>query len=109
MSKFYPYMLATFEYIIHNGMPKVIDVNGIAYSMEYSTPVPGLNPDLIYKEFITRVVALDNETELPRQIRYREMIKGVYDKVRQFGPAFFDGGKVISLIDGEVKMTNSFL
>jgi hypothetical protein len=37
------------------------------------------------------------------------MIKGIYDKVRRFGPAFFTGDKVISLIDGEERLAKSFL
>ncbi len=108
-SKFYPYTLATFEYVVHKGAPKVIDVNGIAYSMTFEKPVPNLNPDVIYKEFISRVVALDNNMELQRQMLYQEMAKGLYDRFRQFGPAFYDGDKVTSLIDGEARPASSFL
>ncbi len=109
VTRFYPYMLATIEYIVYKGAPKVIDVNSIANAMMFDIAMPSLNPDGIYKEFTSRVAALENGTELQRQVRYHEMIKGIYDKVRRFGPAFFTGDKVISLIDGEERLAKSFL
>ncbi|MBN2154208.1 MAG: hypothetical protein JW839_22325 [Candidatus Lokiarchaeota archaeon] len=66
-------------------------------------------PDAFYKEFVSKVAAFKNDEELPRQVQYHEMIKGLYDEIVQFGPSFFSGDKVTSLIDGEERPVSTFL
>ncbi|MBN2150632.1 MAG: hypothetical protein JW839_04200, partial [Candidatus Lokiarchaeota archaeon] len=79
VAKYYPYMLASIEYIVHKGVPKVNDINSVSNVMTWDKPIPGLNPDAFFKEFVSKVTAFKNDEELPRQVQYHEMIKGLYD------------------------------
>jgi hypothetical protein len=109
VSRYYSYLFSSIEFILHKNVPRVIDVNSVSNSMKFEKPVSGLNPDSFFKVFIDRVVSLSNSEENERQTVYHDTIKRIYARVRQFGPAFFDGEKVTSLVDGVTKDVKDFL
>jgi hypothetical protein len=109
VAKFYPYLFSSMEYILFKGVPRVIDMNSVSNTLKMEKPIPNLKPDMIFKEFIDRVVLLKNSDELEKQIRYRVEIRFIYENLKKFGPAFFTGDKLISLIDGAEKDVKEFL
>nr|MDO8111681.1 hypothetical protein [Candidatus Sigynarchaeota archaeon] len=100
VNKYYPYIFSTIEYITLNNMARVIDVNSVANSLKFEPVLEKQTPDFFFKNFIARVLELKNQEELPKQIAYHEAIKNTYKKVQDFGPAFIDGEKIISLKNG---------
>ncbi|MBN2153724.1 MAG: hypothetical protein JW839_19865 [Candidatus Lokiarchaeota archaeon] len=100
VAKYYPYLFSSVEYIVTKNGPRVIDVNSVSNTLKLDTPIPNLKPDVIFKEFIDRAINLKNADELEKQIKYRVGIKAAYDNLKKFGPAFFTGEKVISMVDG---------
>ncbi|MEX2718938.1 MAG: hypothetical protein Q6370_021790 [Candidatus Sigynarchaeota archaeon] len=109
ISKYYPYLFSSIEYIITKRGPRVIDINSVSNTLKLDKPIPNLKPDVIFKEFIDRVINLRNADELERQILYRSEIKTLYENLKKFGPAFFNGEKIISLIDGAERDIKDFL
>jgi hypothetical protein len=109
VAKYYPYLFSSIEYILFKGSPRIIDINSVSNTLKMDKSISNLKPDLIFKEFFDRVVILKNAEELEKQIRYRADIRTVYENLKKFGPAFFNGDKIISLIDGMEKNVKDFL
>lgn len=109
VNRYYPYIFASIEYIMYKNMAKIIDVNSVANSLKFEKLLSNETPDFFFKNFIARVIDLKNQEELSKQIAYHETVKKIYKKIRDFGPAFIHGEKVVSLIDDAEKDVKEFL
>lgn len=109
VGKYYACILTSLEFAIHDGTPKVIDINSVSNSLRFDIFPPGLNPDIILNHFLDSVSKLNNEEELRYQIAYKEQIERIYNKIKFLGPAYFDRGKITSLVDDQIIDVVEFL
>lgn len=109
VARYYPFLLSGLEFVMYKGTPRIIDVNSVSNTLKMEKPIANLKPDQIFKEFVDRIVKMNNVEELEKQIEYFASINRVYDNLRKFGPAFFTGEKIVSLIDGTEKELKEFL
>jgi hypothetical protein len=103
IGNYYAYLLTSIELVIHDGTPKVIDINSVSNALRFDITPAGFNPDTILKHFLDLVSKLNNNEELSYQVEHKELIERIYNKIKFFGPAFFDRGRITSLVDGQSK------
>ncbi len=99
VGRFYLDLFASIDFIIHNNVPRVIDVNSVANSFSYLTIPTNLDVDLMFKFFMARVVEIKNEDGLLAQAHYQSAISRLYQAIRKIGPAYVTGERVINLTD----------
>jgi len=97
IAKFYPYLFSNFDTLLHNGIPKVIDINGVVNNLNFSQVPQNVDPDLYFRYFVSRITSLQNSEEIENQLRYWTNIKLMYQKLRDLGPAFISGDKIVVL------------
>ncbi len=99
VNRFYFNLFASIDFIIHNDVPRVIDVNSVANSFSYLTIPVNLDVDLLFKYFLARVIEIKNDEGLLGQAQYQSAITRMYQAIRRIGPAYVSGERLVNLTD----------
>jgi len=108
IARYYPYLLSSIEYIIHNDHFHVIDINSIARSLNVAKDLEILPVDHILQSFINRIKAEENEDSLKKQFRNHQAMQSLYQDIRNLGPGFISGDRLIKLNDDSEHSVSKF-
>jgi hypothetical protein len=99
IKNFYRYILSSLDFIIYNKNINVIDLNGVASTLNYLQKKDYLNIDNFFKQFITGIISEKNEDSILKQKQYILKLSKLYYNIRKLGPSFTSGERYISLED----------
>jgi hypothetical protein len=99
VAQYYPFVLASIEYIIQNNQMRVIDINGVSRTLSKEKDLDLLPVDNILKNFISSVAAEKNEDLYAKQLKYRNNMQHLYQELRNLGPGYISGERFIKLSD----------
>ncbi len=109
IQRFYPYCFASVDCIIQDNTPRIIDLNSMAGSLGYVQQLRREDSGNPFAYFLERILGRENEKSYTEQIAYRKRILPMYDHIREVGPSFIAGKRLISLKDHSEQGITEFL
>lgn len=108
IAQYYPYLLSSIDYFMNNSHLLVIDINSIARSLNNDKDLEKLPVDDLLRSFLNNIVTDENEDSLNKQIEYQRTILQLYQEVRNLGPGFISGDRLIKLNDESEHSVSKF-
>jgi len=99
VAQYYPFVLASIEFIIQNSLMRVIDINGVSRTLAKEKDLDILPVDNLLKSFISNITAEKNEEAYKKQLKYRNNMQHLYKELRNFGPGYISGERFVKLSD----------
>jgi hypothetical protein len=96
--RFYPYLFNSFDFILQDNIPRIIDVNSVANS--FNNIPPNMDMDAPFRYFIQKCKAENNTDGLRFQLEYNKKMRILYENLRKLGPCFISGDRAIQLDSG---------
>lgn len=109
IQRFYPYCFASVDCIIPDGNPRIIDLNSMAGSLGYVQQLRHADDGNPFDFFIKNIISANNTTLYPQQAAYRTRILATYDRIRDMGPSFIAGNRLLSLKGDLEREVQSFV
>ncbi len=97
IQRFYPHCFASVDCIITEGIPRIIDLNSMAGSLGYVQQLRHSDRGNPFAYFLEQVTKKDNNTMYGDQLTHQKRILPMYDCIRDVGPSFIAGNRLISL------------
>ena len=98
----YTYMLSSVDYIVNDGIPKIIDVNGVTATFSNPKVIEtlGVHANGVFETFIKRVAEEENVLGLGRETVGHLKMEQLYKNLRKYGPGYISGSKILNIYSG---------
>ncbi|MFX0102349.1 MAG: hypothetical protein ACFFCS_22480 [Candidatus Hodarchaeota archaeon] len=107
ISKYYPFIFSSVDYIIQDDVPRVIDLNSIAGSLGYIQQLDGNDDHNPFEFFISRIKELCEGDAFQQQIEYKKKMFRLNEIIKDLGPCFIKEGTVRQMkTNEEVKVVD---
>lgn len=109
LNQYYPYLFSSFDYILSNDTPKIIDINSSANIWDFIFKNSKIDLNQMFLKFISKIIQLPNKEGLAGQQQNWALLQHLYTQILKLGPCFISGEKILCLQDDREFLIKDFL